>query len=305
MLSVMRSRALASVLGLAIGLGAGCATRSQPYRFASPLLGVADVPTAPLPGAEPAGENRERPTGRSRRVASRRAAPIRVGGWQADAQQGVIREVSARGIEARMPVASAEAADAVARDGHARAVVWSRLPAPHRGSSLPAQPGGVTGAIVVPRIREPADLRGLVGQRDKRDPFEIVLGWLDDLGIQSAPYPAEGPALVTWAATAGKLASRTDVPRPGDLLVFDRAVSDEPADLIALVIARDARGVTEVVYPGGGVIRRGFLDPTRPSIRRDADGSIVNTFLRHVRRMPPTGTRYLAGELLAHIIRTR
>lgn len=301
----MRSRALAGVLGLVLGLGAGCATRRQPYRFASPLLGAADVPASPLPSAQPSSEDRPPRAKRTTRVASRQAAPVRVGGWQADAQQGVIREVSARGIEARVPVASAEAADAVAREGHARAVVWSRLPAPHRGSSAPAQPDGWLDAVVVPRIREPTDLRGLVGQRDKRDPFAIVLGWLDALGIQSAPYPTEGPALVTWAATSGKLAPPTEVPRPGDLLVFDRAVSDQPSDLIALVIARDARGVVEIVYPGGGVIRRGFLDPARPSIRRDADGSVVNTFVRHVKRMPPPGTRYLAGELVAHIIRTR
>jgi hypothetical protein len=101
------------------------------------------------------------------------------------------------------------------------------------------------------------------------------------------------------------LAPPTEVAKPGDLLVFDRAVGDDNFDLVALAIARDARGVTEFIYAGGGVIRRGFFDPTRESSRRDVDGLILNTFLRHVRRLPPKGTRYLAGELLTHVVHTR
>ena len=285
----------------ALALCAGCAARAQPYRFSSPLLGTADVPSPELSSSSASGAARPE----RERMASRRAAPRRVGGWQADSQQGSIRTVSARGIEATMPAASAEAASSVTNDGYARPVVWSRLPAPHRGSGLPAQAGGITGAIEIPRVREPADLRSLVGQRDKRDPLAVVLDWLEELGVATDPYPAEGPTLVTWAQTAGKLALATDAAKPGDLLVFDRAVSDEPSDLFALVIARDARGVIEFVYPGGGVVRRGFLDPTRPAIRRDVDGAIVNTFLRHGKRWPPSGTRYLAGELVAHVIHTR
>jgi hypothetical protein len=288
----MRLRTLAAALALC----AGCATRAQPYRFASPLLGAADVPAAELPGVARTS---------AKPVAKRRANPVRVaGGWQVDAQQGAIREVSARGLEARLPTASAEAADAVTQQGAARAVVWSRLPAPHRGSSLPAQPGGITSAITIPNIREPSDLRGLVGQRDTRDPYAIAIGWLADIGIDIHPPATGGEHLVTWAQTAGMLAPATDVAKPGDLLVFDHAVGDDSFDLVALAIARDARGVTEFVYAGGGVIRRGFLDPAHASSRRDLDGNILNTFLRHVRRMPPNGTRYLAGELLSHVIHT-
>jgi hypothetical protein len=74
--------------------------------------------------------------------------------------------------------------------------------------------------------------------------------------------------------------------------------------LIAIAIARDANGVTEFIYAGGGVIRRGFVDPTRATTRRDLTGAAVNTFLRHGKQWPPKGTRYLAGELLAHVIRS-
>jgi hypothetical protein len=86
--------------------------------------------------------------------------------------------------------------------------------------------------------------------------------------------------------------------------VFDHALSDQPSDLVALVIGRDARGVTEFLYAGGGVIRRGFYDAKRAKIRRDENGMIVNTFMRHGKLWPPKGTRYLAGELLSHVIRS-
>ena len=76
-------------------------------------------------------------------------------------------------------------------------------------------------------------------------------------------------------------------------------------DLVAVVIGRDARGVAEMLYVGGGVIRRGFVDPARPSMRRDAAARVVNTFMRHGTRWPPKGTHYLAGELVSHVIRAR
>ena len=297
----------------ALALAAGCAARTQPYRFASPLLGNADVPAHPLPGdrvAAPAPRTRPaHPAHRARSaIASRRALPHRVGGWQADSQQGAIRTMSAHGIETTMPVASAEVAAAIAQEPYAREVVWSRLPAPHRDSSSlsgPTQPGGLGSPIQLPGLREPADLRARVGQRDRRASFAIVMGWLGELGEPVEVWASEGPALVVWAQGNGKLAPATEPSRPGDVLVFDRVTGDASADLVGLVIGRDARGITEFVYAGGGVIRRGFLDPTRPSTRRDIDGKIVNTFLRHGRRYPPKGTRYLAGELLAHVIHVR
>lgn len=257
---------------------AGCATRTTPYRFSSPMLGMADVPPESLYD--------EKPT-------KRRSAARRAGGWQADAQAGSIRVVSARGIETKMPEASAAAAQEIREERFATQPAWSQLPAPNRGSSA------ITGTITLPR--EPADLRKLVGTRDKREPFTIVQSWLTTLGLHADG--ADGVSLVAWAADVGKLDAPTAPANAGDLLVFDRAVNDDAADLVALVIARDARGVTEFLYVGGGVIRRGFVDATRPKIRRDVDGAAVNTFLRHGKQWPPKGTRYLSGELLAHIIR--
>jgi hypothetical protein len=283
----------------ALALAAGCATRAQPYRFASPLLGAADVPAHAWPDQRATSEP-DAPRTRPPRpvIANRRGQSRRVGGWQADSQQGAIRTVSARGIETTMPVASAEVASAIRSEPYAREVVWSRLPAPHLDS-----PGGA--AIQLPGVREPADLRARVGQRDRREPFAIVMDWLGELGVHVDVWASEGPALVVWAQGKGMLAPPTEPARPGEILEFDRVTSDGSADLVALVIGRDARGVTEFMYAGGGVIRRGFLDPTRARTRRDIDGAVVNTFLRHGKRYPPKGTRYLAGELLSHVIHVR
>jgi hypothetical protein len=217
----------------------------------------------------------------------------------------------------------------IAHEIATRGVLASRVPAPHRATSARAgtsalgairdAAGTVVAAVELPRmpLREPSDLRGLVGTRDKREPFAIAMGWLAELGLTfdsgsasdhataDAGRPGDGPALVAWAAARGRLFGPAEAPAAGDVLVFDRATAKAEADLIAIVIGRDARGVIEMIYAGGGVIRRGFVDPSRPSIRRDLTGAVINTFLRHGRQWPPKGTRYLAGELLAHVIHAR
>ena len=190
-------------------------------------------------------------------------------------------------------VASAAAAAAIAEAPAAQGPTRARLPAPHRlpQGSLP------------PPIRSADELRALVGRRDKRDPLAAVGAWSRELGLRAAGET--GTELVTWAERTHRLRASSDAPAPGDLLVFGRTSSDEVFDLVALVVARDPRGVTEFVYLAGGVVRRGFVDASRPALRRDGDGTSVNTYLRHVKRHPPKGTRYLAGELLAHVIRAR
>ena len=248
------------------------------------MLGMADVPTASLHTPIPQQETKRA-----------RPSPRRAGGWQADAQGGSIRVVSARGIEWRMPEASASAAEEVREEHYASQPAWMRLPAPHRASS------SITDAIALPH--EPADLRSLVGTRDKRDPFTVLLSWTTTLGLHVEG--TDGATLVAWAASAGKLEPHTSTPNAGDLVVFDHVVGASESDLVGLVLARDARGVTEFLYVGGGVIRRGFYDATRPKIRRDVDGVVVNTFMRHGRQWPPKGTRYLSGELIAHVVHTR
>jgi hypothetical protein len=193
-------------------------------------------------------------------------------------------------------------------------LVWSRLPAPHRA----------------PRSKEPAptptavaQARALIGVRDPRTSLAFALavsaglssgltaGLAHPRSHPAVPAVADGPALVAWARAHDVLAPITPGAAappailPGDLLVFDRAAGGRPASLIAVDLARDPRGVIDILYLAGGVIRLGHLDPTRPRTARDRERKVVNTYLRHGADQPPKGTRFLAGELVSARIRLR
>jgi hypothetical protein len=259
----MRRSLAAALLAMA-----ACATRAQPYRFASPMIGGADVPPPALPAADHP---------RPQTLANHPHTTSATG---------------TAGIVATAPplLASAEAADAVPHSG----VVFSNLPAPHR---IPAD-------AALPAVRTPQDLRTLVGRRTKADPFALALEWANAFGAH-IPVPGTRDPLLGWARETHSLLPLDTPTQPGDILVFDQIESDQDADLIAVVIARDERNVTEFAYVSGNVIRRGFVDPNRPALRRDHEGVIVNTFMRTGRRWPPKGTHYLAGELLANVLRPR
>jgi hypothetical protein len=269
-----------------------CAARTQPYRFSSPLLGAADVPPAwsAAPG-DPNAKYRRPPADDTITVQQGiHLTPVE------DPRPGSIR------------VASAQAAAEVIE---ATSVVASRLPANHKlDEQSPHE-----------QLREPADLRTLVGRRDMRDSVTAALAWSAELlspidldlafPAPAKTYRARAAAviaasvantgkLVAWAAAHDRL---SDDIAPGSLLVFSRTESDDSPDLVALVIGRDTRGVTEFIFSSGGAIRRGFMDPRHADKRRDATGLVLNTFLRTGNRWPPKGTHYLAGELFVHAIR--
>ena len=252
----------------------GCVTREHPYRFGSPMLGTAQLPPERIVGPRP----RDPMPPEDRLTVTR------------DPRDPRIRVVSAPPIR----VASAAAAADVTTLPAARE--RDKLAKPHEATASSPPPA--------PALRTPGDLRALVGQRDKRDPIEAALAWARELGLRIETTGMTGADLLAWAEARGLAGDRTAIPQPGNVLVFDRATSDEPLDLIAIAIERDARGVTEIIYLAGGVVRRGFVDASRPTLRRDGARAIVNTFLRHGKRWPPAGTRYLTGELLSHVIRT-
>jgi hypothetical protein len=148
-----------------------------------------------------------------------------------------------------------------------------------------------------------AELRARVGSRDARGDVAFAVEAAAAIHASgSIGAVPDGPALVELARARGGLAGSDAAIGAGDLLVFDRAAGGAAASLVAVALGVDERGVVEMMYVARGVVRRGFVDPARPSVSRDADGRIVNTFLRHGTDYPPTGTRYLSGELLAHVI---
>jgi hypothetical protein len=96
--------------------------------------------------------------------------------------------------------------------------------------------------------------------------------------------------------------------RPGDVLFFQtRAGWDAPdcerADHAAVVesVAGDGRiGFWEA---RGGLVRRSFVDPARPTLRRTERGEIANSFLRAKAVDDEPSARYFAGEMLCGVVR--
>lgn len=272
----MRVSTVAVVLALAAATTA-CATRDRPYRFGSPMLGMASTPPPELMAPpEPSPGVPEHTRTRGPALANRQAAPIRV------ASAPTIR------------VASAAAAAAITAEPAAQPDARAALPTPNT----------IASDVPLPAIHAALDLRTLVGRRDKRDPLLAALVWAHDLGRSPEGFAgATGHELVTWADVSQRLAEPSTAATPGDLLVFNQVATDALDEMVGIVITRDDRGVTEFLYLGGGVVRRGFVDPSRPTLRRDKQLRVVNTFLRHGKRWPTKGTHYLAAELLAHVIK--
>jgi len=275
----LRVPVIGLALALALALG-GCAVRPAPYRFASPLVGGVSLDERAEHGRSAA------------RAADDAVAP---------APAVAIAEVPGR----RVPGASdgdvvsgtrTEISDLLGEPG---AVEIARLPEPHREPR--PKPGEER--IGFDGLDDADDLRGLVGRRDGRGDVAFAVAAARVLREGAIAAPADAAALVELARTRDALAPPSEVrAAPGDLLVFERAVEGGP--LVAVVLTRDdARDVLEMLYLAGGVVRRGFVAPAQPRMRRDAEGRILNTFLRHNGDHPPEGTRFLAGELLAHVVR--
>ncbi len=112
------------------------------------------------------------------------------------------------------------------------------------------------------------------------------------------------PALWGYLRTAHRLISAAEA-RPGDVLLFDtRGTAPQPrcADHAALVESV-ADGRITFVEARDGRVRRSVVDPGHPTLRRDARGRIVNSFLRPKAMEDPPGARYFAGDMLCAVVR--
>lgn len=238
---------------LLVGLVA-CAPAGRPVRFASPLIGGAELPS-----------------GRG-------------------AEQG---DRSARDDERRVARRTGEKPERAAAVASAKPARPAPLPV-RTQRTAPAAP------VVLGAKADPMDPRSWVGARDDSDPMVAVL----ELCRRRYPRcPAQLPELPDEEAPArgGWLPPATAF-GVGDLLLFDRVGLDNKEQLVALVTARQARGVFELAYLAAGVWRRGLIDPARPRLHRDGEGRVVNTFLRHRRATLPAKTRFLTGELLIGVL---
>lgn len=271
---------------------AACAPRATPQRFASSLLGGARLPslgpwaTAPSPGAATAAAPRRRDAPAPREPGS---------GSQTTIDGGLVSGTLLEG--------GATPATSPATPGPPTGVVLSRLAAPHRTTGTAVALGSLDA------VTDAASLRAHVGRRDPAAPLTWTLAASAAMRRPSTPEasPATGAALVDAARADARFVPASSTlaaaVQAGDLLVFDRAVGGAPASLVAVVLAVLPHGPIEMMYLGGGVVRRGLVSPDRPTGRRDASGATLNTYLRHNRDYPPKGTRFLSGELLLGAVR--
>jgi hypothetical protein len=135
----------------------------------------------------------------------------------------------------------------------------------------------------------------------------LVVRGLRKAGLR---FGTDGSTRALWGymRTSHRIIDADDA-RPGDVLFFDtqgrEGSAPACADHAGIVEAVDTRGRITFVEARGGEIRQSFLDPDRPLVRRDPDGTVVNSFLRPKRIDDPPGTRYFAGEMLCGVARPR
>jgi hypothetical protein len=89
--------------------------------------------------------------------------------------------------------------------------------------------------------------------------------------------------------------------RPGDVLFFDvwgTAAEPACADHAGIVESVDRDGRIGFIELRGGRVRRSFVEPGRPTVRRDPGGRVLNTFLRPKLVGEPPGARHFAGEMI-------
>ena len=104
------------------------------------------------------------------------------------------------------------------------------------------------------------------------------------------------PDAQSWAQTvlyrAHAHTSRAlPAPRKGDLVIFDDGKTG---------VVIDKKGeLVRFLYVKAGAVREGVLSMERPDRRRDAQGRLLNSYVRARREDDPPGTRYLAGECVA------
>ena len=102
--------------------------------------------------------------------------------------------------------------------------------------------------------------------------------------------------------TPGELRSagrvRQSLPEVGDLLIFKELPS---VPSVAMVIRRYTQRRFDAITITRGAPRRIMVDMDHPTLRRSADGKIINTYLRKILRDDEDHEGYLAGSLVEEV----
>jgi hypothetical protein len=130
---------------------------------------------------------------------------------------------------------------------------------------------------------------------------------LRDTGLR---FGTDGSTRALWEYL--RLSHETIAParaRAGDVLFFDTRPAtrapdcDDDTDHAGIVESVEPDGRIIFVEARGGQLRRSVVDPVRPTLRRNEQGEIANSFLRAKLVADPPDARYFAGEMLCGIAR--
>ena len=149
---------------------------------------------------------------------------------------------------------------------------------------------------------------GLQGRSEASD---LVVAALQSSGLK---FGTDGTVTSLWEyLRASHRSISPTVSQTGDVLFFQTQVPLAPTwrpddgcpepDHVGIVSAVDRDGRISFVEARDGRVRRSYADPRRSWLRRDADGRVVNTFLRIKTPADPPGTPSFAGEMVCAAVR--
>lgn len=149
---------------------------------------------------------------------------------------------------------------------------------------------------------------GLQGRSEASD---LVVAALQSSGLK---FGTDGTVTSLWEyLRASHRSISPAVSQTGDVLFFQTQVPRSPnwrpgdgcqePDHVGIVSAVERDGRISFVEARDGTVRRSYADPRRSWLRRDADGRVVNTFLRTKHPTDPPGTPSFAGEMVCAAVR--
>ena len=147
--------------------------------------------------------------------------------------------------------------------------------------------------------RPESDWRSPSGARGKRSAAGLVEEALHSRGIR---FGTDGSVPALFAFALGQFERiPAEHARDGDVVFFDTGTGC--GGHVGLVETAEASGRIGFREWRGGSSRHSFATPRAPLARRDANGIILNTFLRPKRMDDPADTRYFAGDMLCAAFR--
>lgn len=124
----------------------------------------------------------------------------------------------------------------------------------------------------------------------------------ESLHARGVRFGTDGSLAALYAFVQGDFARiAPDQARDGDVIFFDTGTGC--GGHAGVVESAEASGRLGFREWRAGSARHSFVTPESPWLRRDAQGKILNTFLRPKRMDDPPETQYFAGEMLCAAFR--